>query len=72
MKEIQKGKVLAVNISKDKGTKKTNIQSCGLLKDFGLRGDAHAGPWHRQGSLLANESIEKMRAMGLEVGYCGF
>jgi len=72
MTEIQKGRVLAVNISEDKGTKKTNIHSCALLKDFGLKGDAHAGPWHRQVSLLANESIEKMRAMGLSVGYGDF
>lgn len=72
MNKFQKGKVLAVNISEDKGTKKANIQSCTLLKDFGLKGDAHAGPWHRQVSLLANESIEKMRAMGLNVGYGDF
>jgi MOSC domain-containing protein YiiM len=72
MKETQKGKVLAVNISEEKGTKKNNIQSCTLLKDFGLQGDAHAGPWHRQVSLLANESIEKMRAKGLNVGYGDF
>jgi molybdopterin adenylyltransferase len=72
MKQVQRGKVLAVNISEDKGTKKTNIKSCALLKDFGLKGDAHAGPWHRQVSLLANESIEKMRAMGLKVGYGDF
>ena len=72
MKEVQKGKVLAVNISEEKGTKKTNIQSCALLKDFGLQGDAHAGPWHRQVSLLANESIEKMRIKGLDVGYGDF
>ena len=72
MVDVQKGKVLAVNISENKGTKKTNIQSCALLKDFGLKGDAHAGPWHRQVSLLANESIEKMRAMGLKVGYGDF
>ena len=72
MKEIQKGKVLAVNTSEEKGTKKTNIQSCALLKDFGLEGDAHAGPWHRQVSLLANESVEKMKAMGLKVGYGDF
>lgn len=70
MKKVQKGKVLAVNISEDKGTKKTNVQSCSLLKDFGLKGDAHGGPWHRQVSLLANESIEKMRVKGLNVG-CG-
>jgi molybdopterin adenylyltransferase len=72
MTGIQKGRVLAVNISEDKGTKKTNVQSCALLKDFGLKGDAHAGPWHRQVSLLANESIEKMKAMGLNVGYGDF
>ena len=71
MKEAQRGKVLAVNISEAKGTKKTNIQSCALLKDSGLKGDAHA-VWHRQVSLLANESIEKMRAKGLNVGYGDF
>jgi MOSC domain-containing protein YiiM len=70
MNKVQRGKVLAVNTSEDKGTKKTNVQSCSLLKDFGLKGDAHGGPWHRQVSLLANESIEKMRAKGLNVG-CG-
>jgi MOSC domain-containing protein YiiM len=72
MTGIQKGRVLAVNISDDKGTKKTNVQSCALLKDFGLKGDAHGGPWHRQVSLLANESIEKMRAKGLNVSYGDF
>ncbi len=72
MKELQKGRVLAVNISEKKGTKKTNIRSCAVAKDFGLKGDAHAGPWHRQISLLANESIEKMKAMGLKVGYGDF
>ena len=72
MNKVQRGKVLAVNISEDKGTKKTNVQACSLLKDFGLEGDAHGGPWHRQVSLLANESIEKMRAKGLTVGYGDF
>src|SRR4030042_3597935 len=72
MKEVQKGKVLAVNISDNKGTRKKNVQSCAILKDFGLKGDAHAGPWHRQVRLLANESIEKMKAMGLNVGYGDF
>jgi MOSC domain-containing protein YiiM len=72
MDKPQRGKVLAVNVSEEKGTKKTNVQSCALLKDFGLKGDAHAGPWHRQVSLLANESIDKMKAMGLKVGYGDF
>jgi len=69
---IQKGRVLAVNISEKKGTRKTNVGSCTVLKNSGLKADAHAGPWHRQVSLLANESIEKMKAMGLNVGYGDF
>ena len=72
MNKPQRGRVLAVNISDEKGTKKTNVQKCALLKDFGLKGDAHAGPWHRQVSLLANESIEKMKILGLNVGYGDF
>ena len=72
MNNVQRGKVLAVNISENKGTKKTDVQSCVLWKGFGLKGDAHAGPWHRQVSLLANESIEKMKTMGLKVGYGDF
>ena len=72
MGAVQKGRVLAVNISEKKGTRKKNIGSCLVLKDSGLKDDAHAGPWHRQVSLLANESIQKMRAMGLDVGYGDF
>ncbi|MBM4338022.1 MAG: MOSC domain-containing protein [Deltaproteobacteria bacterium] len=72
MNKTQRGKVLAVNISDVKGTKKTNIGSCTILKDFGLKGDAHGGPWHRQVSLLANESVEKMKAKGLNVGFGDF
>jgi len=72
MQETQEGKVLAVNISEKKGTRKKNINSCLIVKGSGLKDDAHAGPWHRQVSLLANESIEKMKAMGLKVGYGDF
>jgi MOSC domain-containing protein YiiM len=63
-----RGKVVAVNISQEKGTRKTNVgQSC-LLPEFGLKDDAHAGKWHRQVSLLAMESIAKMVRLGLQVG----
>src|SRR4030042_5377113 len=72
METVRKGKVLAVNISEKKGTRKTNVNACHVLKDFGLKDDAHGGQWHRQISLLANESIQKMRAMGLNVGYGDF
>ena len=62
------GKVIAVCTSKNKGERKTNVGQAGLLQGLGLAGDAHAGFKHRQVSLLAMESIEKMRAKGLDVG----
>jgi MOSC domain-containing protein YiiM len=67
------GKVLAVNISKKKGEKKNHID-CGLfLENLGLENDAHAAAdIIRQVSLLARESIEKIRAKGLDVNYGDF
>ena len=55
------GKVLSVNISEKKGTPKTKVDPGVLIENFGLQGDAHAGNWHRQVSLLAAESIEKAK-----------
>lgn len=57
--------VVAVNISSAKGRKKTPVDSIALAEDHGIVGDAHAGDRLRQVSLLAIESIEKMRRMGL-------
>lgn len=67
------GKILAVNISQKKGEKKNNIE-CGLfLENLGLENDAHAqADIIRQVSLLAKESIEKIRAKGLDVSYGDF
>ncbi|MFZ3209432.1 MAG: MOSC domain-containing protein [Geobacteraceae bacterium] len=59
--------VVAVCISGKKGARKTPVTMAELLENFGLVGDAHAGEWHRQVSLLAAESIAKMRRAGLEV-----
>lgn len=61
-------KVIAVCTSRHKGERKIDVGHGELRPDFGLVGDAHAGDWHRQVSLLAIESIEKMRAVGLNVG----
>jgi MOSC domain-containing protein YiiM len=47
--------------------RKKNIGTGRLVVDHGLEGDAHAGPWHRQVSLLALESVQKMRDAGLDV-----
>ena len=59
--------VVAVNISRSKGERKTSVSSAQLKVDHGIVGDAHAGDWHRQISLLAKESIDKMRKLGLDV-----
>ncbi|GAB4168509.1 MAG: MOSC domain-containing protein [Geothermobacteraceae bacterium] len=60
-------RVIATCISKNKGERKTPVDSVELRPEHGLVGDAHAGEWHRQVSLLAKESIDKMRALGLDV-----
>lgn len=62
-----KGLIVAVSTSRHKGKKKKNLPACKLVKDKGLEGDAHAGDWHRQVSLLAMESIAKIREQGLDV-----
>ena len=64
-----KGTVLSVNISEKKGTPKTKVSPGVLIENFGLEGDAHAGKWHRQVSLLAAESIEKAKT-GPTNGLC--
>lgn len=61
------GKLVAVCTSERKGERKKNIGTAVLLKGLGLEGDAHAGFAHRQVSLLALESIQKMRGLGLDV-----
>jgi MOSC domain-containing protein YiiM len=66
------GKVLAVNISQNKGEKKSNI-GCGLfLENLGLENDAHAETGIRQVSLLSKESIDKIREKGLDVNHGDF
>ncbi len=60
-------KIKAISISDRKGIRKHNINSTKLITDYGLENDAHAGKWHRQVSFLAQESIETMRAKGLDV-----
>lgn len=54
-------KVVSINISDKKGVIKVPVKSAELRVDHGIVGDAHAGNWHRQISLLGDESIEKMR-----------
>lgn len=62
------GRIVAVCISQQKGERKKNVGWGNLVPNHGLEGDAHAGPWHRQVSILALESIQKMQAEGVQVG----
>ena len=66
------GQVVAVCISPRKGEKKIPVPCAELRPEHGMVGDAHAGNWHRQVSLLAVESIDKMRRLGLDVGMGDF
>lgn len=54
-------KVAAVCISEKKGTMKHEVPEVFVKKEHGIIGDAHAGNWHRQVSLLGKESVDKMR-----------
>lgn len=63
-----KGRVVSVNLSEKKTVRKQRNESGTLVVDHGFEGDAHAGDWHRQVSLLAQESIDEMREKGLDVG----
>lgn len=62
------GRVVEVCVSPGKGERKLPQDAVELLENHGIVGDGHAGDWHRQISLLAEESIAKMRAKGLAVG----
>lgn len=57
MKE-QKGKIVALCISEARGTVKHAVSEVSLIKDYGIEGDAHAGHWHRQVSILSAEQVE--------------
>jgi MOSC domain-containing protein YiiM len=65
-------RIETIAISKKKGTRKSCVEEAVLVENYGVRGDAHAGDWHRQVSLLASESIDKMRSQGLDVTFGDF
>lgn len=62
------GRIVSLNISDKKGERKKPVKEVFLKAGYGIEGDAHASAeWHRQVSILAVESIQKMRDMGLDV-----
>ena len=66
------GKILAICTSPEKGTPKRDAARAELIAGHGLSGDAHAGMWHRQVSLLSNQKIEEFRLKGAKVEYGDF
>lgn len=62
-------KIVAINISTKKGEMKHPIEKGFFKENHGLEGDAHAGNWHRQVSLLGKESIDKMKDLPVD-GFC--
>ena len=66
------GTIRAICISEQKGTQKHEVPEAELIEDWGINGDAHAGKWHRQVSLLGLGQIEEFRARGAEVFFGAF
>ena len=69
MEETNTGAVIAVCASPAKGPDKTAVPEINLIADHGIEGDAHAGKWHRQVSLLSWQKIEAFRARGAELAH---
>ncbi len=66
------GIIKGICISKERGTEKHEVAEAGFVKDWGIQGDAHAGKWHRQVSLLSFEKIEEFRTKGADVAFGAF
>ena len=65
-------KIVSIAVSSKKGTRKTQVDSADIRINHGVVGDAHAGPWERQVSFLAVESIEECKTRGLNVTFGDF
>lgn len=63
----QSGTVTAICISTKKGTAKTEVPTATLIENHGLEGDAHAGSWHRQVSLLSQSKVDDFKSKGASV-----
>ena len=60
---MKTAKILEVCVSDKKGVQKTPVEQIEMRPDWGIEGDAHAGNWHRQVSLLAQESVERLQQL---------
>lgn len=69
---MSNARLVSIAISTKKGTTKKPVEAAILIQGHGLEGDAHAGPWHRQVSFLASESIDRTRQKGFDVHFGDF
>lgn len=65
-------KIVSIAVSKKKGTIKKCVETAELIENHGIKGDAHAGDWHRQLSFLASESIESASSDVLKLNFGDF
>jgi MOSC domain-containing protein YiiM len=65
-------KILSVNISDKKGETKKPVEKIVLKENYGIIGDAHAGDWNRQVSLLSQEDIDTIKYQGIDISYGDF
>lgn len=72
MENKKTGVLKGICISKKRGTKKAEVAEAMLVENYGIEGDAHAGNWHRQVSLLSLEKIEAFREKGAQVSFGDF
>ena len=66
------GEILAVCTSDRRGIQKTNVSRAVFVENYGIEGDAHAGSWHRQVSLISADKIDEFRSRGANVAYGAF
>lgn len=65
--DTAQGRIVAISISTRRGIPKSNQNEVRLIENWGLEGDIHGGDWHRQVSILAMESVQKIRDKGVPV-----
>jgi MOSC domain-containing protein YiiM len=65
-------KIVSIAVSRKKGTVKHCVERAELMENHGIKGDAHAGDWHRQLSFLASESIEKANSEDFKLNFGDF
>ena len=70
--EHERGRIAAINISRERGTQKRSVPEARLRADWGIEGDSHAGHWHRQVSLLGYDAFHAFEEKGAPIHFGSF